>query len=105
MGIGLHGGLFAPAQTHPGDYLAKAFRGRRRRVGAQNFQISPTTEVIIEGWRLKNSPNFSQGALPLGSDVKAADLDLSACGPDLTEHHADGGTFARAVVAEQAVDL
>src|SRR5262245_5603409 len=105
MGIGLHGGHFAPAQAHPDDHLANAFRRRRRRLGAQNFQISPTAEVIIERWRLKNGTDLSQGTLSLGGDIKTADLDLSACGPDLTEHHADGGALARAIVAEQAIDL
>jgi hypothetical protein len=43
--------------------------------------------------------------LTLHGDIKSADADVAASRPNLPEHHADGGAFARAVVAEQAEDF
>src|SRR5690349_9009988 len=77
-------------------------RWRGRRVLAKDFQISPAGEIIVEGRSLKDRADFLQRAGPMGRHVVTANVYQAAGGPDLAEHHADSGAFARAIVAEQA---
>ncbi len=46
-----------------------------------------------------------QGTLALGRDIEAPEANFDAGVPDLAEHHADGGAFAGAIVAQQAENL
>ena len=51
------------------------------------------------------APTFFQRMLALRGDIKSADADFAVRRPDLADHNADGGAFARAVVAEQPEDF
>src|SRR5207249_8190497 len=78
---------------------------RGRSVGTEDFEIAPAAQVIVKGRAFKNGADLLQRAAAVRCYVVAADDNLAAREPNLAEHHADGGAFARAVMAEQAVDF
>src|SRR5260221_1514530 len=72
---------------------------------AENLQVTPAAQVIVEHWCLKNRAHLLQSLLPIVGNIETTDTDLSVTGPDLTQHHSDGSAFSRSVMTKQAEDL
>src|SRR5689334_14847421 len=68
----------------------------------EDFQISPAAEKIVKHRRLENGSHLLQRLLTKARDVVAANFDFTRRWPDLTEHHANGCAFSRAIVAKQS---
>src|ERR1044071_4277155 len=94
--------MFASGQPDPVDHFGKARRRGSVGVMAENFEIPPAAEIIIKNGALENGADAVQGMAAIGGDVETTDPDGSFRWPDLAEHHADGGAFSGAIVAEQA---
>lgn len=97
--------MFAAAQADPVEDFSDARVGRGGGVMGEDFQVPPAGQVIVKNRCFEDRADVAQGLLAVARDVRAADADLAAGGPDLAEHHADGGALARAVVAEEAEDF
>src|SRR5260221_4660317 len=72
---------------------------------AENLQVTPAAQVIVEHWCLKNRAHLLQSLLPVVGNIETADTDLSVTGPDLSQHHSDGGALAGSIMAKQAEDF
>ena len=105
VGILAHLVVLAPGEADPLDDFLDALRRRGRGVVAEDLQILPAAEVVVKNRRLENRADSVQRLRAVTCDVVAADTQLAGGGPDLAEHHADGGALAGAVVAEEAEDL
>src|SRR4051794_2719849 len=71
----------------------------------EDLQIPPAAQIIVENGRLKYRADLLQCPLPIVSHIEAANANISLSWPDLPEHHAYRGAFARAIVAKQPKDL
>src|SRR5207237_10832152 len=74
--IGPDAGLFPSRQTDPIDDFVNATAGSGTRVRAENFEISPTTEIIIKRRAFENSAYFPECLPTVGSHIEATDGDL-----------------------------
>jgi len=72
---------------------------------AEDFEVPPAAEVIVEHRRFEDRADFLESALAIVGDIESANADFAFGGPDLAEHHADGGAFAGAVMTEEAEDF
>src|SRR4051812_5654162 len=72
---------------------------------AEYLQVPPAAEVIVKNRRLENRADFLQRVLAVLRDIEPAHSDFSLARPNLSQHHADGGAFARAIVAQQPEDF
>src|SRR5689334_10705399 len=68
---------------------------------AEYFQIPPAAQIIVKDGRLEYRADLLQRPLSIVSRVETANANLSFAWPDLSQHHADRRTFARAIVPEQ----
>src|SRR5439155_20081559 len=74
-------------------------------VGAENFQVAASAEIVVKRRGFEDGADFLESQAAKRGHVVTTDAYLSAGRPNLTEHDADRGALARAIMAEQSVNF
>ena len=99
VAVGADFGMDALGEADAVDDLAGGGRIEAAGVAHEDFQVIPAAEVVVEGGCFEDGADFAQGFGAVVEDGDAVDGDVALVGHDHAEDDAEGGAFARAVVA------
>src|SRR5207249_673702 len=92
-------------QPDPFDDLSKTRCRGGRGVMAQDLQVSPAADIVVENRRFENRADLLQRELASPRHIVAANEKFTLRRPDLAQHHPDGRALPGTVMAEQAKNL